>query len=367
MSSLRQIQATLSSNSPPEGERDKGSLCKSIIKKPAGRIGLAIALSLLVHAALLFGPNLVELVPVEAPLPPLTARLEPLPRIAAPPAAKKNPVPKPHAAAKPKPVTPADTAILSPVETSQPEAPPATEDVTPAIEAVQPVEEAPPAGEAKPAHPLPKHAQLTFIAYKGTDFPVGEARHRLEITDDKNYTLQVSVNTTGLASLFKTFVMNQQSRGTVSALGLRPDEFSESRITAKGKQTLSAAFDWQNKQLAFSNGNNSALPEQAQDLLSFLYQLSQLPLDQATLPLYISNGKKLERYDLAIGEEEEILTRFGKLRALPLRKIHAPGEEGLEIWLGLEYRLLPVKIRSIDRSGEIAGEMVISDIRVSDE
>lgn len=218
-----------------------------------------------------------------------------------------------------------------------------------------------------PAHPLPKYAQLTFIVYKGTSFIVGEARHRLEISDDKHYTLQVGVNTTGIASLFKTFEMNQQSSGTVTARGLRPDEFSENKLTNKGRQTLSAVFDWQNRQLAFSGGNNTPLPEGAQDLLSFLYQFSQMPLDQATLPMHVSNGRKLESYQLEVGEEEEIQTRLGKLRARPLRKINAPGEEGLEIWLGLEYRLLPVQIRSIDRNGEIAGQMVVSDIRVSDE
>jgi hypothetical protein len=92
-----------------------------------------------------------------------------------------------------------------------------------------------------------------------------------------------------------------------------------------------------------------------------------MPLDLHTLPMHVSNGRKLESYQLEAGEEEEIQTRLGKLRALPLRKIHATGEEGLEIWLGMEYRLLPVKVRQIDRNGEIAGELVISEIRVSEE
>ncbi len=326
------------------------------VNRPAGRIALAIVLSLLIHAVLLFGPKLIELDPVEIPLPPLTAQLEILPAV--------KPAPKPQ------PRTPARHASPATQATSRPEAPLVTGETMPPTEEVLQaamIEEAQPVVEDKPAHPLPKQAQLTFIAYKGTDFVVGEARHRLEISDDNNYTLQVSMNTTGIASLFKTFEMSQQSSGTVSALGLHPDQFSENRITAKGKQALTAQFDWENRKLEFSNGNNSALPEQAQDILSFLYQLSQLPLDQATLTMHVSNGKKLESYQLAIGEEQQIQTRLGKIRALPLRKIHAPDEEGLEIWLGLEYRLLPVKVRQIERNGAIAGEMVISDIRVSED
>ena len=332
------------------------------LDQPAARVVLAIVLSLLIHAVLLFGPGLIELEPAEIPLPPLVARLEPLPQAAPKPAPK--PVSKPPAAPPPAPAS---------IQTEA-----AAEPTTAPVEALaQGIEEAPPAGEApaseaipaveKNTPPLPRHAQLTYIVYKGTDFAIGEARHRLEIDDDNGYTLQVDINTTGIASFFKTFEMTQRSRGTVSALGLRPDAFSESRVTAKGNQAITAQFDWTSRELAFSNGNHSMLPEQTQDILSFLYQFSQLPLNQPTLTLHISNGKKLESYELAIGEEERIQTGIGRIRALPLHKIQAPGEEGLDIWLGLEYRLLPVKIRQLDRSGEIAGEMVISEIRVSEE
>lgn len=336
---------------------------RHIIKQPAGRIALAIALSLLIHAVLLFGPNLIELKPVETPLPPLTAKLEPLPAVKPAP----KPKPKPHVPAKRKTVLPPAPVVTETPPAPEQVAPPTEQAAPPVEEAAPPAEKIPVAEEASPAHPLPKHAQLTFIVYKGTSFQVGEARHRLEINDDKIYTLQVGMNTTGIASLFKTFELNQQSRGKVSAQGLRPDEFSENKLTAKGKQTLSARFDWDNKQLAFSSGNNTALPEGAQDLLSFLYQFSQMELSQTTLTMHVSNGRKLESYQLEVGSEEEIQTPLGKLRALPLRKINAPGEEGLEIWLGLEYRLLPIQIRSIDRNGEIAGQMTISDIRVSEE
>ena len=340
------------------------SLRARLLNHPTGRIALAIALSLLAHAVLVFGPNLIKLAPLETPLPPLMAKLEPLPAIK--PAVK--PVAKPHKAKKPKPHPLPKPAL--PPEPNLPAEPAAsvTESALPVAETPTPVAEKPaePVPVAAPAHPLPKHAQMTFLAYKGTRFQIGEARHRLEIGDDHSYTLQVGINTTGLASLFKTFEMNQQSRGTVGAQGLQPDEFSENRLTAKGKQELTAHFDWTNKQLEFSSGNHTPLPEQTQDMLSFLYQFSQMPLDQATLDMHVSNGRKLESYQFETGAAEDIQTRLGKLHVLPLRKIHAPGEEGLEIWLGLEYRLLPVKVRQIDRNGEIAGELVISEIRVSE-
>lgn len=328
----------------------------SLPKRPTGRIALAIALSALVHAILLFAP-LVKLPPVEVPLPPLTAKLEPLPKIAAKPVPLKKQKRKP----KPAPLVPKEAPPAESVSTEEPQI-----DAEPQSLAIDETANKT-VGEARPAHPLPKHAQLTFIAYTGTDFKIGEARHILEISDDKSYTLSVGMNTTGLASVFKTYESEHRSSGTLTAQGLRPNEFSETKNTSKGKESLEAKFSWEEKVLSFSNGNSMPLPEQAQDVVSFIYQLSQLPLDNGAIAMYISNGKKLERYEFTIGEEEMIQTRLGRLRALPLHKVHAQGEEGLDIWLGLEYRLLPVKLRMFDRKGQIAGEMVISEILVADE
>jgi len=60
-------------------------------------------------------------------------------------------------------------------------------------------------------------------------------------------------------------------------------------------------------------------------------------------------------------------TPIGKLRALHLRKMHTQGEAYFEIWLGLEYRLLPVKFHQVDSSGKVTEESVISGIRAADK
>ncbi|MBK9161973.1 MAG: DUF3108 domain-containing protein [Nitrosomonadales bacterium] len=332
----------------------------SLPKRPAGRISLAIGLSLLIHAIVLFAPQ-VELPPSEVPLPPLAAKLEVLPKIPPGPAPVKKPMPKPQPAPPEKTVPETIQADDSPVEGMPQEEP----QIDPEPQPPGSAEAAP---ETQPPPPLlPRHAQLTFIAYKGTDLVVGEARHNLDFGDDDSYTLKVSTNTTGLVRFFKTFDLNQHSSGTLTEQGLRPAEYSEMKNSGNDKEQVGVKFHWAEKTLSFSNGRQTQLPEQTQDIVSFLYQLSRLPLGKGTVPLYITNGKKLERYELTVGEEEYIQTRFGRLRALPLRKVHAQGEEGLDIWLGLEYRLLPVKVRQINRDGQIAGEMAVSDIRVSDE
>jgi len=84
-----------------------------------------------------------------------------------------------------------------------------------------------------------------------------------------------------------------------------------------------------------------------------------------TLP--VSNGTQLQQYQIEIGAKEIIDTPMGKLRALHLRKMHLDGEAYFDIWLGLEYRMLPVKFSRVDSSNNVTEEFVISDIRAADE
>ncbi|TSA40542.1 MAG: DUF3108 domain-containing protein, partial [Betaproteobacteria bacterium] len=60
--------------------------------------------------------------------------------------------------------------------------------------------------------------------------------------------------------------------------------------------------------------------------------------------------------------EENLETPLGSLKTVHLSKLHDPGEEGTEIWLGMDYHYLPVKIRQIDKHGDSA-EQLISEIR----
>jgi len=318
-------------------------------QSPATRAALAIGLSLLLHALVMFAP-LVQLKPAETPLPPLMAKLEPLPNIApAPKPAQKTSPPRPS-------VQPLPEETATPVAEEEPQIDEA------------PLDEAVAGTTTQPRIPLPRQAKLTFSVYQGSGgLKLGENIQRLEI-DAGNYVLSSETQTTGLASIFKTFLMTQVSQGKADTQGLHPQRFSEARKQSRWMQDVSAEFDFAAHKIHFSHGGSAHFPDNAQDFLSFLYQLSQLTLaGREIVPIDISNGKKLEHYELEIGAEETIDTPLGKLRTLPMRKIHQPGEEGLIVWLALEYRLLPVKLQQLDRAGQVAGEMRISEIRVSEE
>ena len=367
---------------------------------PTSRIILAIALSMLLHGAALWLFH-VELPNSEALLPQLSAKLEALPQQADAPMPEVEPaspptetdstvasIPEPEpsstpvmeassaAAATPEPesipITKAASAVAAiPEPTPIPAIEPASAVVAipkpapiPAIEAASVVAKA---EEPVAPHPLPKHAQLKFAVYLGQDnFQIGEITHRLEISGDK-YILKAETQTTGLARLFKNYQLTQTSHGKAGNLGLQPEGYEEEQNISGGKQKLNAAFNWTENKLHFSQGGEAELPPDAQDILSFFYQLSRLPLHNKVISIAISTGKKLDKYELEVGAEEEIITPMGKLRALPLRRLHSPDGDGMDVWLGLEYRLLPIKFRQIKRSGEMVLEVVISDIRVADE
>lgn len=329
---------------------------------PLHRIAFAVALSLLAHSLLLWQlPKLEPAVNGEI-LPALQAKLEPLPKLAASPVVRK---PKVKAPARPKSIvkrvaeTPsgdADTAASS--VPAEPAAAGTTESVTPALTTA--------AENVK--HPLlPKHAQLHFtVQYGSGTFKVGEVTHVLENMNGR-YTLKAETQTTGLASIFKNYQLTQTSTGAVTKQGLRPENYIEVKTDSSGTQTSSASINWDTHKIHFSNGEERNLTEQAQDRLSLPYQLSQLPLNTDSVPVELINSTDIRQHYLAIGDEGTISTPIGELRTIALHKVHGANEDGLIIWLALEYRLLPVKILYLDRSGEISANMVITDIRVSDE
>ena len=302
------------------------------------RITIAIALSALMHAAILWLPHF-HLAQEKLNLPPLTARLEPLPLPAGKPAAKSEP----------------------PNLLSKPGEGPSTEKVSGPAKTMQEME------KSAATHQFPKHLQLTFTVSSGADLSnSGELIHRLDIDADK-YTLEASKTIGGLKNLLIQEQTIQNSHGKIDEHGLQPTIFKEDKISGGKKQELQTTFDWATQIVHLSTGEDAPLPADLQDILSFMYQLSQLSMRREIVPLTISDGTRLEQIQIEIGTVEDIITPMGNLRALHLRKIHVQGEPYFEIWLAKEYRLLPVKFRQINALGKVIEEFSISDIRASDE
>lgn len=312
-------------------------------RTPGTRIALAIALSVLIHAAILWLPY-IRLPQATVQLPPLSVRLVPLPK------------PVETNAEKPEHAKPVPANAMTKSDDSA-----STKPASNTMAAMNRTE------QNTATQPFPKHLQLTFTVYKGTGgLMTGEIRQQLDISGGR-YTLKSVRQTSGLTSLRNSDRIIQDSRGKIVETGLQPEIFEEQQITRKGTQRLRVTFDRPAGKLHYSNGDETELPADAQDSLSFMYQISQLPMNGEFFPVPVSDAAQLHQYQIEIGMKENIDTPMGKLRALHLRKMHVQGEAYFEIWLGLEYRLLPVKYSQIDSSGNVTEEMVISGIRAKDE
>ena len=117
----------------------------AVIRTPLLRVALAIALSALIHAAVLWLPQL-QFSHAAAELPPLTASLERLPESVT------------RSAENAKPAKPATGTMQAMDKTEEPAAP----------------------------RPFPQHLQLTFAVYhREGKFKTGEVRQQLDIGMDR--------------------------------------------------------------------------------------------------------------------------------------------------------------------------------------
>ena len=206
-----------------------------------------------------------------------------------------------------------------------------------------------------------------MLYYGGAGWIVGSTLQTWNIDHD-HYRFTSRSETGGLVWLFSRQHLAYESEGEITPYGLRPVHFTVERRRFGATEQATANFDWNAMAVTLDTPPRTvALPANAQDIVSFMYQLGLIALQPGHLELPVTNGWKLEHYQIEIGAEETIDTPLGKLKAIPVRQIPQPGKESVELWLATEYRMLPAKIRIFDRDGQPTGEQLVSDIRVSDE
>lgn len=302
------------------------------------RLIFAFLVSILLHVLVLYAP-LEEQLPEQRPLPPLTAHLLPLPQ------------PKSTEQASPASANSTSTAdAVAPVRAKEsPLQPLAKSDA-----ATVPAE-------------LPRHLQLRYDMYTGSDLlKSGEIRCTLDINQDR-YVARSAKSISGVSRLLSSKLTILTSHGKLIESALQPERF-ESEVTFGGKKVVQRArFDQAMQSLQLFDGSYTQLPTDAQDDVSFLYQLSLMPMHGELFSIPVSNGAQLIHYSIEIGRLETIDTPMGALQTLILRQIHDRHESHFEIWLGLEYRQLPVRFARFDENGNMVENWVVSAIRASDD
>lgn len=308
----------------------------------------ALLASLALHLGVLSRPpwSLGTLWPAEESEPAgrLEAHLAP-PPAAAP--AERASRPKPRRPAVPRPGgKPAPAPEAAPAVEASPPAQP-----EPAAEPVAPAEPVEPVKTASAAEiPLPRRLRIHYRVTLGeAGFVVGEAEQVLQ-HDGLGYTLRSMARTTGLAGFFKPAKVVNVSEGEILDGGLRPREF---RIERDGQAAEWARFDWSGGRVVLSNQREFELGTGTQDMLSMFCQLALLRIEPPTVSVPVVTGKKVERYEFQVLGEETLATPRGERLTVHLRTGAATGKEATDVWLALDDGRLPVKIRHVDRRGDM--------------
>ena len=211
---------------------------------------------------------------------------------------------------------------------------------------------------------LPRRGSVRFAVSRGDQgFVVGQSTHHWN-HDGKTYVLNSVTETTGLIALFRSVRVVWLSQGEVRGDGLLPHEFRTEKDGVRGD---AASFDWEAMKLGLTGGSQREVRLQpgTQDVLSMFYQLStMLPMlvresndvgeareRRGSFSLYVTTGRKLERYRFdVLGEERLALRQRGSQRVLHVRT--PAGDQTIDIWLGMDLRGLPLKIRYTDGKGD---------------
>ena len=317
------------------------------------KIFWAFALSALIHLAIMLGANLK--IPEAVQLAPLEVKLQPLPPVA-PALAVKTPKKRARPAARVRTAqAPPEKQPAPAPQESGDLAPPAVADETPAAPVAAATDTFAAVNDFKSPD---KQVEIAYRLYGRDDFTMGQVALNYTIKNN-NYTITSIGEASGLVSLFVPGKHVQVSQGKVTREGLKPESFWIERGQKADKRD-SVQFDWSQQILTYPlrNRESVSLPDKAQDFLSFLYQFSFVP-PHANQEVFVTDGRKLDRYTYDLIGEENLETPLGLVATLHLAA-RKEGRIAAELWLAKEYELLPVKIQLVDKKGDTLTQIATS-------
>jgi hypothetical protein len=148
-----------------------------------------------------------------------------------------------------------------------------------------------------------------------------------------------------IASMFLEGRILQETRGKVTAKGLRPSRFTEQR---PGARLEGLEFDWYAHKVTFERGDEkrtTELKDNTLDWLSMIFQLAHQPPKGDSFGVAVFTQRRLYQFTLKVLGEEEIDIPIGKVRTLHMRHANDAEKEYVDVWLGIDHHFVPVKMR----------------------
>ncbi len=214
--------------------------------------------------------------------------------------------------------------------------------------------------------PVSGSYERRFRVFYG-DFEGGQSvarlAYRVEVEADR-YLIRTEAQAEGLIALVYSGAVSQTSLGRIGPHGLQPLSYIETRGRVSRRAT---AFDPDARTLTPADQAAVAVPDGLQDRLSVFYQLGLMARADPTLfaagesvelPVAGSRGFQIERF--AVIGEEVLTLPDGPLRALHLRRPAPVGsrDPGIDLWLGYDFEMLPVRLRIEDSSRRVLDQII---------
>ena len=337
--------------------------------RPRPGLVIALVLSLALHAALSLWPGEIERTPDTLPLQASIVEMPPPPIPAAPTAAKPRPKPQRPTAQRPhvEPPAPAVEEVAAKAPEPQPIEPTPDAIATgpePATEVVAESRVAPP---DEPPKTLPRRVDLVYKAFLGTQgFLIGEAVYRFEHSGNEYRILTIG-EAKGLAALFVKGQGKLESRGVITATGLRPYEFAVERGSRERRET--AVFDWETGMVTLHEDKTVPLELSTFDPMSLMWQAYFTPPVEDVQEISVATTRRVARYTLTREGEETIPWAQGDIATERWRRKSEDGNTDTTVWLAPSLRYVPVKMRVITNYRSAFGatlEATLDSIRVDE-
>ena len=168
------------------------------------------------------------------------------------------------------------------------------------------------------------------------------------------------------------------SQGIINHDGLRPNYYVH-KIGNEESILAEANFAWADGVVIIKSNNlqiNKPTYEGMQDELSYLYQFMYNPpsLEQHETPsnqntsgsnnYVVGNNTHFNANNYKVIGEEIIQTKLGEIKTIHILK-NDDLMDKIEIWLAVDYQLIPVKIRKSEKNGSVI-EQIITNISTND-
>lgn len=160
---------------------------------------------------------------------------------------------------------------------------------------------------------------------------------------------------TGFAAMLKPEKIHTVSTGIVTANGLRPTAYSQTR-KLDPQRNVYADFNWDAQTVMLKDKSGTLtvpLPAGTQDRLSSMYQFLHLSLKEATTHTFsMTNGNKITDYVYNIMPNQSVTTPLGTFVATYLSSLPQNNSRRSEIWIVPEHGNFPYKMILTDSDGK---------------